>query len=610
MIPDATASTHRMAPSASAAGRRDVVADLLGGESTRRGRVYAGLAFAGVVLIAGLLVLLLGYVPPTSHPWSSFILLDAGWRTANGQIPHVDFHSPIGFIYTGLLGALMRLGGTAPRALALLPLALLVPYALWAWWVSVRRLASLAAMVVASTLVLHLLSIGMFGANGDAGLTYAGQYSRVAWAVFMVLALQAVLPPRVATARVRAIEGCIAGLAVAFLLGSKFTYGLAALPLLLVGAWLQRDAWRWWAPAAAAASGLVALVIALVLTGTSAGAYLADLALVARSTQQSSIALLRDEILEAPLLLAALTLLSLVWLLPRTRATDSLRGLGPLPGSWIAVALVAALGLGISATNGGELASPVYPLLLAVALGLGGAAAPGAPATLRAPVSGALLAAVTIVAITAGLAQPLLQVGVYRARVGDDHAWAGTTGSPTLDGTWFALAARPPADADTLYADLVQNRKTYHPLLFWYALRDGIALLDAHSDEAAVVASTDFINPFPYAMAWPSPRGDCLYWHYGRNVGPGLDLDPAAVFADVDLIMDPVRPIVSRTRAFKWERYGAWLDAHFTPIAQTRWWRLYERRSDAPTSPGPSTITSVPDSPRAAPGHTRRGELP
>ncbi|MFW5753155.1 MAG: hypothetical protein ACOCYV_03825, partial [Planctomycetota bacterium] len=590
MTPDATAPTHRLVPIAASDDRRSMVTALVLGGSGRGARTYAGLTFAGIALVAGLLVLLVGYVPPTSHPWSSFILLDAGWRTANGQVAHVDFHSPVGFIYTGLLGALMRLGGAGPRALALLPLALLVPCALWVWWVSVRRFAPAAAVAVASMAILHLLAIGMFGMAGDAGLSYAGQYSRVAWAVFMVLALQAVVPPRVATARTRMIEWCIAGLAVAFLLGTKFTYGLAAVPLLGLGAWLQRDARPWLVPATAAVSCVVAFGLALVLTGSSVGAYLADLALVARSNQQNSLGLLRDEILEAPLLLATITLLCLLWLLPRSRSVDPLRGLGPVPGSWIAIALVTVLGLGLSATNGGEIASPVYPLLIALALGLVSAGSAAPAAALSARRSGALLAAVVIAAVCAGLAQPLLQVGAYRVRVGDDHAWHAATVSPTLDGTWFALVARPPVDADALYADLVQNRKTYHPLLFWYALRDGIALLDAHSDEPAVVASTDFINPFPFAMAWPSPRGDCLYWHYGRNVGPGLDLDPASVFAEVDLIMDPVRPIIARTCAFKWERYGSWLDAHFTHIATTQWWRLYARRSDVPAVSPPPAI--------------------
>lgn len=115
-----------------------------------------------------------------------FIPLDAGWRWVNGQWPHADYETPIGWLYAAAYGEAMALLGPVARVLLVVPAAAAALTALLVARLGRGRVpdAFLAGLVltlsvqIASPLHLDL-----------AGLAHLGSYNRVAgaWVALVLL---------------------------------------------------------------------------------------------------------------------------------------------------------------------------------------------------------------------------------------------------------------------------------------------------------------------------------------------------------------------------------------------------------------------------------------
>src|SRR5579863_8805001 len=86
------------------------VTKLIGDESPRTSRVCVAFLL-GIVLLTAVFLVKMGATVVLCFPGDIAGTLDGGWRVINGQIPHVDFYTPLGSV-THLIVALgMRLGG-------------------------------------------------------------------------------------------------------------------------------------------------------------------------------------------------------------------------------------------------------------------------------------------------------------------------------------------------------------------------------------------------------------------------------------------------------------------------------------------------------------------
>src|SRR5208282_6169729 len=107
-----------------------------------------------------LLAILFGLVgtPPISVPWDTAILLDGGWRIINGQVPHADFHTPIGPL-TYLLAAFgMKIAPPSASSMTygiVLLMAILLP---WAWHIAAKRLPWAVAFIFVLFLGVFLIT--------------------------------------------------------------------------------------------------------------------------------------------------------------------------------------------------------------------------------------------------------------------------------------------------------------------------------------------------------------------------------------------------------------------------------------------------------------------
>ena len=190
--------------------------------------VLTGLFVVFVVLYGGVSWLAGGLYLDT-HEGDSYHFLDILLRMADGQVPHLDFVTPLGLFTFLPITVLMQAGypvGVATILAQMVVAALLVPFVVY---VGATRLSrGVAVLFGLFTLGLTLaLSYG----SATSGVTISMHYNRWAWSVaFVVLALT-LIPPRVDRP---AFEGGLVGMLCGALLLLKVTYFVTIMPVAAV----------------------------------------------------------------------------------------------------------------------------------------------------------------------------------------------------------------------------------------------------------------------------------------------------------------------------------------------------------------------------------------
>jgi len=108
-----------------------------------------------MVLLAGMTLAVAtliwrGCAPVVEYPHDSLMMLEYGSRLAEGQRPHVDYYSAMGFMAYALTAVGIALVGPCGAALGLGYLLLCPILTLWAWWLASARLAALPALLFAA----------------------------------------------------------------------------------------------------------------------------------------------------------------------------------------------------------------------------------------------------------------------------------------------------------------------------------------------------------------------------------------------------------------------------------------------------------------------------
>ncbi len=522
-------------------------------------------AMVTAAVLGGLCVRLAwgGLPVQTSYPFATTILLDAGSRINDGQVPYQDFHTPIGFTYLWLVSLCLRLADGLPHALALLSAGLGLVIGAWCWWLAIARCPPALAAVVALLGGLLAASPALFG-YGPLEVSYGGHYSRLAWAVFFSVIVQATLPARDAFGVIGSSsasrtwgEGVGLGLFLGLLLGTKFTVLFASLAVLAIAWWYRRPDRR--LVLAVVVAALIATLAGLYASGASVSAYLRDCRGLGGAVSLSALLLNYQRKLD--LLGLALVAAMAIWTWPVLRASWRWSWRQPLPEVASLAAVVLALGLIISATTGIEDASPAC-LLAILILACGGPTR--LPGTML--VAGAMLGA-----FAARLAVPILK-GPYAAASSQLALTAGP---------WRGLDCMPAVPGTTKREDLIrqvwiQPRNLVDNLWYFY-LADADRLLRPRVGPAERVLSMDYMNPFPYLLDRPAPRGDLLYWSFDRNVTPQNAPAARDLFADADWVMVPKLEAFNNSSAPKQRLYLAWITDHYQLEAASIWWDCYRR---------------------------------
>ena len=112
-------------------------------------------------------------------------------------------------------------------------------------------------------------------------------------------------------------------------------------------------------------------------------------------------------------------------------------------------------------------------------------------------------------------------------------------------------------------------------------------MLEKNTAKSQKILSIDWPNLFNFALDRPSPKHDLLYWHINMTFSEKIlethsYFKPENIFADVDLILEPVQikkmgKLESRVAFFKY--YQDYINQHYVIIASNDLWQIYLRKS-------------------------------
>lgn len=544
----------------------------------RQGRCASAslLAALSVALLAldWLLFVRPGVTYAAVAPNDFLLFADLSHRFAHGQVPHVDFHSPMGWLAMWLLraGFLMQGGfAGAPEAADLLMLAMLLPLACAVLAGRAPTGAAVALLCAIFGMTAAPWWLGSTGWSADPGL----HYNHWGWSLLTVLLLVGL--PGGGRRRWLA-EGAAVGALLSLLFFVKASQWAAGMGyVLLFGVAL--GGFR-----KAAALGL-ALFAAGVLVVQAAGGwvddYLRDL-LAALGTSRG------------PVLEGGHRPLSVIDALHGARADASLAVLaaaGAALGGRLSrrTALHGACTLGVCVavlvqnSHAPNLmgALPAFLVRLAVEAPLGSRAR-----------------RLSWVALSLHLApafarQAMATAAFVAATFGGGGGHWLPAALPGMDGVWFGQASGRSVNA----IDEQAHWRSLDDAFLWgrshrgrignshlssaeyrESLQSGVSLLRAAGADGGRVANLDFNSPFPILLDAPPPKGVLFCLHLNRHLGPANAGDAGLVLGDAQWLMIPRLPYMQETTALLLEALAAHLDAQWAPVASNDLWTLLRRR--------------------------------
>ncbi|MGW4399846.1 hypothetical protein ACWEHA_31545 [Amycolatopsis nivea] len=531
-----------------------------------RRRVPWRLLTVTAVVVLGLFSWWLGPVALVA-PWDNFILLDGGYRIAQGQVPGTDFSNAIGPLVYVLASLGMKLQAVPSLAAVTYGCLLFLPIATaLAGYVAHRRLPG--GYATGFTVFMALLVISVRPPGYSPGTTtYAMLYNKFGWLLYSALLLAVLVRPR--TRRPLA-DGAAIGLMLGLLAYDKANFFVMGVLAVVLGLLLRTLAVR----ALPGAIGGFALVVVVFWLGFGIGpaGYARDVvtAFAAQGAGKRLDLLLHSIAYNAPVgALALVVVAGLFWVARR-------RGEPARPWRLLVLALfVLGSSVVISAADSPEksdlAALVVVPLVLVAALKPELPRWSGGDGQRRIPVP--LLAGLVLllVATTAPIAgKDALALGISAARRDAVAAPPPTQRitSPHLgdfvvpaDATWqtaYRTASAVPAMLD-----------------------DGLALLRRHIRPGDRVVSMSLANPFAFALDLTPATGGPLWWDWEISFDERTHPAAEQVFGQAQWVMVPkLRPgqgccqdtVEAMTRI-----YGGYLAQHFRMAESTEDWTLFTR---------------------------------
>lgn len=557
-----------------------------------------------------------------------FVVLDLVWRSSLGQIPHVDFHSPIGQTFYWPFAIVAAFSEPSPLSLLYANLFLAAFLLLLSAATLASRLAPpLYFMAAASIIVTAIAPRDLDWSFND--YTHLAPYNRWGWSLTMLAAFISLVPRQRPNDR-SWIDGIALGLILALLYYLKINFFFAAVGLAVIGVVLrQLSSSAVWAACATA----LALALALEVAFGNNLEYLRDIssALGANAEDVGStkrLAQLRVSVAVGALYAATIAAVLWIW-----RPTTNIKawlvfwwkpllicagtiGAGAVVGTqnhnefelglYIAATLIAVeLGRrklkdqaedlpGLSSKGGGiPLGRRLkrlswIPILLAVgfmpALDAVSVAAHAAESRsgrvcpipgLRGTSGEALL--VLPVILTGG--RPDL------SRTGSPLRFIGTRIEP-------APAGPGPAACNVGTAEFLAAAPAENFALQAQQLVQGLVLLERFGRPGGVVLALNFSNPYPVLLRAPPPKGALVWWDrrtFSQDSHPNAEL----LLGSTDIVLqgklDPsagngmINTSVSNS-SFMWAVYGRRISEEFMPASEAGLWRLWLRK-DAAASP-------------------------
>ncbi len=178
-----------------------------------------------------LLLLLPSRLMITGHEGDLMHMLDASLRMASGELPHVDFMTPIGVLGFAPVAGFLALGFAVGKATLLADSAMLGLMLPVIWWLGVTRLSRGQAHYFAIVMIVMMMAVVYGGDTPTISLSM--YYNRWGWGLTFLLLVTILFPPRRRLGEgwvaPLVIGGCMAALAML-----KVTFFVSLLPAVVL----------------------------------------------------------------------------------------------------------------------------------------------------------------------------------------------------------------------------------------------------------------------------------------------------------------------------------------------------------------------------------------
>ena len=547
--------------------------NLINSPSPRTSRICFTLLLIVVLITAGVMVAM-GATAQLLYPADVPAMLDGGWRIMNGQIPHVDFYTPMGPVTFLVVAFGMWLGGACASSIAYANAVLLVVFGLWAWAVARTRLSAVLSFLFALYVGFMVGATSIYG-HSFKGLGYSAMYNRYGVALTALVVLEALgCPWRQCGPWSYAVQGMSTGIALAIMFFLKLNFfGVAFLGIIVGTILLPQHRHRW---IGLCAGALAVSVVMLAYLRFDIAAFHHDITMAAKLR---GVGFIRNAfgMVTDPAVFSSVFLMITLWCVAPVADGYYRSWMSPRCGQGLLVLFLIVVQALLSLTN----TQPPLPTLLPVASllvleaarravavggGIGGHPDPGTPmsesgqvGTGRPPLQGGWVATLLLALyFVASILLPDMESLPYSAFI----RTVGVRGAAVTE-----RFISPPM------ADMLMPRDPEYVR----SVNDGCELLRSHSKPSDRIVTMDLCNPFSYALQRVPPTGDAIYWNqqtFSRNV----HLNPERVFQQAAIVMVPKKPIESRPDRQPMDVYATFIDAHYTLGAESTFWRLYQRR--------------------------------
>lgn len=504
-----------------------------------------------------------------------FIFFDGAYRLLHGQIPHRDFHTPIGSLAYALPLVGLKLQGGFAGSLESASLIVNTFILL-----SASRVLSSRYLLPVSIITLLFLSliivVPMNVGDTSENITFAMFYNRYGWAALTVLFLCYPEPrsnERNHDGR-NYLDALVIALLLAFLFYIKTTYFMVGLVFLPIMAIVSRHNMR------LALTSFVLLSVILCLVeyafGITAG-YIQD-----TMTSVHSSGVIRGDLFE-PFVqnFGEYLLVGFVFsLIILTRLATA--------GYVIFVLYVAGSGLAILDQNAQWTHIVTLLAVLIVShevLIRSDDYSSGTVASTHLksmPFVTVIFAIIIIYLATplSGRVDALVQYTKEINKSETQYSIAALSGFKT--GEQYSLLTDVLQDKDTL--DLfykIRNNPAKQRLTqgeYMETIMDGYILLNTMDINDKSVSVLDYVNPYSFLLDLKPPAGDYSFIDKNRNITKSIHIPAKTVFQSSDYIMMPKFPINHPTNKLLKEIYGQYIDSKYVRAKESDYWYVYSRR--------------------------------
>ncbi len=473
------------------------------------------------------------------------MLLDGAWRMLNGQHPHIDFYSHVGFL-TYLpteIGLLLSRGTAWGFGYGQAIVGLLIGF--WAYFLCRGRLADVPLTLLCVSVVLMAVApfaLGFSPMKPTPGMVY----NRQGYALLALILVEAFQQAQIPAPKEEFGGGVSTGAVLAVLFFLKITYFAFALFFLVALLPCREQRKQRWA-------GIVVGCLGITLAACAyykfhIGPLIHDLITIGGGKH-----------------------IRLGWYM-----VDGVLG-GAIVS--LALALVAALLLAAYKEYRSGLAVALAGLVIAFSgsvMILGNYEQNGFPMAV-------FLAVVVLNLVTLRIPATPNRFDLFQTAV-------LLFGSALVLGSWvsgglgmaFALAQRVLPHYSAGFSMARLDGFTTGPDDDWYAqlVNNGVPLVNAHRRPNDTIMSLDFTNPFSYGLGMRPAYGGTPVFQFGTTFNDRFKPTPAFLIGSADLVVVPKHASDPTLDANVPRIYGPYLKSHFHEAGESRDWVLYRHNGE------------------------------